>query len=46
MDENPGFCSSDFMDSKQTETGQTFEEFKKEGWNRPDGSRKRIIIDA
>lgn len=30
--------------AEHPESGQTFEEFKKEGWNRPDGNRKRIII--
>lgn len=36
---NPG----DWL-AEHAENGQTFEEFRKEGWNRPDGNRKRIII--
>jgi archaemetzincin len=30
--------------ASQAETGQTFEEFKKERWNRPGGARNRIFI--
>ena len=30
--------------AEHTESGQTFEEFKREGWNRPDRTRKRIIL--